>query len=62
MQPEHTIPAVAPAVPARFEVHPAADKLLAATPAKALKKARKRERLRFFLAWCAGCRFMSGSF
>ncbi|MDQ2773054.1 MAG: hypothetical protein M3Y54_21430 [Bacteroidota bacterium] len=61
MKPELATPEIAPTVPARFEVHPA-NELPAATPAKGLKKARKRERLRFFLAWCAGCRFMGGSF
>ena len=30
--------------------------------AKAQKKARKHERLRDFFAWCAGCRYMGGSF
>ena len=62
MKSELVIPVAAPSVPARFEVHPATNERPATTPAKALKKARKRERLRFFLAWCAGCRFMGGSF
>ena len=62
MKPEPATPEITHVVPACFEVHPTADKLPASTPAKALKKARKRERLRYFLAWCAGCRFMSGSF
>ncbi|MFC6224749.1 hypothetical protein ACFP2F_15985 [Hymenobacter artigasi] len=62
MKPELVTPVTAPSVPVRFEVHSAANERPAVTPAKALKKARKRERLRFFLAWCAGCRFMSGSF
>ncbi|MBU6121226.1 hypothetical protein [Hymenobacter siberiensis] len=61
MKPELVTPVIAPSVPVRFEAHPANERP-AVTPAKVLKKARKRERLRFFLAWCAGCRFMSGSF
>ncbi len=59
-------------LPVASEVVPATALTAAASPcpklaalkarAKALKKWRKHERLRFFFSWCAGCHALGFSF
>jgi hypothetical protein len=56
--PESTRPASEPTSPAAKAVRPPEQK----AQAKALKKERKHERLRFFYGWCQSCKAFGSSF
>ncbi len=59
LQPQMPAPALVADGPA---AEPCPAVLAAKALAKILKKQRKHDRMRNFLAWCSGCRSFGGSF